>query len=170
MSSFVIALLFQSNTYELIDACASYPHRAECQLCFTGFTPSALYPPTGSAASHSDLLHHIAAAVHITLGILDHALNHLAADPACIAGGNIAVVALVKADVHGICNLGLETGELLLHFSGIAAGHRKISFQILFSVIYFCYYLCILFSAYSIIRLTIWPPILPASRAEISPF
>ena len=38
-----------------------------------------------SAASHSDLLHHIAAAVHITLGILDHALNHLAADPACIA-------------------------------------------------------------------------------------
>jgi len=80
-----------------------------------------------AAASHSDLLHHIAAAVHITLGILDHALNHLAADPACIAGGNIAVVTIIKGYIHRVSDLGFKVLQRLLRLGNcntIAPCHK----------------------------------------------
>ena len=55
--------------------------------------------------------------MHIVFSVFDHTLNHLAADPACIAGGNIAVIALICVLKRTLYNHVHETSVLISHSS-----------------------------------------------------
>ena len=52
--------------------------------------------------------------MHIVFSVFDHTLNHLAADPACIAGGNIAVITIIKGYIHRVSDLGFKVLQRLL--------------------------------------------------------
>lgn len=58
----------------------------------------------------------------ILFGISDHTLDHFAADAACLAGGQIAVVTLLQIDIQGRSDFALERLQLALGFIGRIAG------------------------------------------------
>ncbi len=65
--------------------------------------------------------------MHIVFSVFDHTLNHLAADPACIAGGNIAVITIIKGYIHRVSDLGFKVLQRLLRLGNcntIAPCHK----------------------------------------------
>ena len=60
------------------------------------------------------LFHHVAAAVHVVLGIGYHALYHIAADGAGFLGADVAIITLLQVNVQGISNFHLEVVQILL--------------------------------------------------------
>ena len=66
---------------------------------------------------------------------LDHLLDHLAADGAGLAGGEVAVVALLKVHAHLVGGLHLELVHGLpglgdVQLVGVLARHCRISFSL----------------------------------------